>query len=95
MKTIDGIGRPRSQPPRLMSERERYTLARAFYCDLRDDQNLPAEQRKWSDVDAMRILLALFPELVVDHGIALEFFEFEEGEQPTHTPPNDNIIYLR
>jgi hypothetical protein len=39
--------------------------------------------------------LALFPELVVDHGIALEFFEFEEGEQPTHTPPNDNIIYLR
>ena len=43
----------------------------------------------------IRILLALFPELVVNHGIALEFFEFEEGEQPIHTPPDDNIIYLR
>ena len=95
MKTIDGMGRPSSQPPRLMSERDRYALARAYYCDLRDDQNLPADQPKWSDVDAYRIVLALFPELVVNHGIALEFFEFEEGEQPIHTPPDDNIIYLR
>ena len=52
MKTLDGMGRPKSQPPRLMSERDRYSLARAYYCDLRDEQNITAEQRKWSDVDA-------------------------------------------
>jgi len=102
---IDGMGRPRSQPPRLMSERDRYILARAYYGELCDQQNLPADQREWFDVEiAIRIVLALFPELVVDHSIAkpvldakpaIEFFDFEEGEQPTHTLADDNIIYLR
>ena len=105
MKTINGMGRPRSQPPRLFSERDRYTLARMYYSELCAQQDVPAEQRDWFDVDvAMRIVLALFPELVVDHSIAkpvldakppIEFFEFEDGEQPTHTLPDYNIIYLR
>jgi hypothetical protein len=83
-----------------MSECDRYSLARAYYCYyLCEQQDLPEEQRERSNIDeAIRIVLALFPELVLDHGIAkpaLEFFEFEEGEQPTHTPADDNIIYLR
>ena len=34
-----------------MSERDRYALATAYYGDLRDHQDLPADQPEWSDVD--------------------------------------------
>ena len=96
---IDGMGRPRSQPPRLMSERDRYTLARAYYGELCAQQNLPAEQREWFDVEiAIRIVLALFPELVVDHSITKPTLEFdfeEDGKTMQPAPADDNIIYLR
>lgn len=96
MEIIDGMGQHSSQPPWL-SEHDRYVLARAYYCFFCEQQNLPEEQREWPGVDdAIRIVLALFPELALFRGIAKPALDPEERDRMMlPAPAGDNIVYLR
>ena len=89
MKTIDGIGQDRPQPP--WSDRERYGLAKALYRFLCEQQDVPVEQREFPNVnDAIRVVLALFPELMLDHGVVA----MERERRTPFAPTDDNIIHL-
>ena len=90
MKTINGIDRHGSQPHRL-SEQNRFTLARGCYRFLYEQQNLPVEQREFPNVnDTIRLVLALFPELMLDRGIA----QMELDRRAAPASADDNIIHL-
>jgi hypothetical protein len=84
MKIVNGIPPRRSQPPWL-SEHKRFLIAKAYYAFLRELE----DRREGHTASALRVLLALFPELV------LARFDLDEDCVTPPAAADDNIVYLR
>jgi hypothetical protein len=92
MKPLNGTDRQRSQP---LSLHDRYIVAKAYYCFFCEQQKAAEELREWRSAgDAIRILLALFPELVLEPGIPQPATLDLDLTRPPATA-SDNVVHLR